>query len=148
MKSAIILDDVNCESLYRYGCGLHDFIADKGMEKFCIQIHFLNKVVYQFMNDECTKDNEKWLARKSNSVLHFGMSTNDLFIKNKGSDDNIVNKYGLDRSQFTFTPGSIPIVLKEVGMVGCVTVSGMKPEEDHGMIVDFFKTMNVLTEME
>lgn len=148
MKSAIMLRDANCVSLYRYGCELHDFIANKGMEKFCIQIHFLNRIVYQFMGDACTPDHARWLQRKSNSVLYFGMSTNDLFIKNKESDDNIVNKYGLDQTQYTFVPGSVPIVLKDCGIVGCVTVSGMKPEEDHGMIIDFFKTMKVSTEME
>lgn len=147
MKSAIILSHVSCASLYQYGCGLHDFIASKGIEKFCIQIHFLNRVVYQFMNDACTRDNAQWLQRKSNSVLYFGMSTKDLFIKNGGSDDNIVYKYGLDRAQYTFTPGGVPIVLKGCGIVGSVAVSGMKPEEDHGMMIDFFKTMKVSTEM-
>lgn len=148
MKTVILFNKVNCELMYQYGCKLHDFIDSKGKSKYCIQIRLFNKIIYQYVSDDCSMDNERWLNRKANSVLYFGMSTHDLYIKNKESDDNLTKKYALERSKYTFTPGSIPIVLYDQGVVGCVSVSGMLPEEDHGMIVDFFQSLNIQTEME
>ena len=148
MKTVILFNKVNCELMYQYGCKLHYFINSKGKSKYCIQIRLFNKIIYQYVSDDCSMDNERWLNRKANSVLYFGMSTHDLYIKNKESDDNLTKKYALERSKYTFTPGSIPIVLYDLGVVGCVSVSGMLPEEDHGMIVDFFQSLNIQTEME
>lgn len=148
MKTVLLFNKANCELMYQYGCKLHDFINSKGKSKYCIQIRLFNKIIYQYVSDDSSMDNERWLNRKANSVLYFGMSTHDLYIKNKESDDNLTKKYALERSKYTFTPGSIPIVLYDQGVVGCVSVSGMLPEEDHGMIVDFFQSLNIQTEME
>ena len=47
--------------------------------------------------------------------------------------------FGLDEKDFIAKGGSIPIFIKNVGMVGVITVSGLHDEEDHKIIIDALK---------
>ena len=44
--------------------------------------------------------------------------------------------FALDEKQYLAKGGAIPIFVKNAGMIGVVTVSGLRDEEDHAIIVD------------
>ncbi|MGM9913195.1 heme-binding protein [Floccifex sp.] len=136
MKYKLKINNCTCEMGYQLGMCIHDYLKNKNVDKYCISITLYNKEVYRYMSDACIVDNGRWLDRKKNSCLYFGMSTLELFEKNEGNEKNLVQKYGLNHSDYTFTPGSIPIVLENDQVIGACTVSGMKPEEDHQSILD------------
>lgn len=139
MKYKLNMDHCSCEDAYQLGICIHDYLISNDIKKCCISITLYGKEVYRYMSDECIVDNGHWLQRKTNSCLYFGMSTLELFEKNKGNEQNLVQKYGLTYKDYTFTPGSIPIVLDNNQVIGACTVSGMKPEEDHQSILDGFE---------
>jgi len=44
--------------------------------------------------------------------------------------------FGLDDSKFIAFGGAMPIMVKNTGLVGAVTVTGLSDVDDHNIIVD------------
>lgn len=143
MSSIIILKSCDCEQGYQYGIKLHDYLKKKTDKDFCISIYLYGKKVYHYSSDGCSPDKDRWLIRKRNTCLYFGKSTYDLYKEKQNIYEGLVEKYGLDYKEYTFTPGSVPIKIINGGIIGAVTISGFKAEEDHEYIIDFFKSLDI-----
>ncbi|EFQ36058.1 hypothetical protein CGRA01v4_06030 [Colletotrichum graminicola] len=89
-------------------------------------------------------DNEIWVQRKRNSVLRWGCSTWLLHNKMGGDEKLFASKSGMSREQaskYAIHGGGVPIRVQGVeGVVAVVVVSGLKQDEDHGVIVDVIKS--------
>jgi uncharacterized protein (UPF0303 family) len=85
-----------------------------------------------------TADNENWVKRKRTAVLRFGVSSWFLGQKHAGNEAAFAAKFGLgpnEAGQYAIHGGAIPIRVDGVlGVVGVVIVSGLKQDEDHGVI--------------
>lgn len=110
------------------------FMREKN-KKAALEVYVRGRRSLLFIPDEMAPDKEEWLRRKRNSVLYFGLSTQALFEKQQGDERKIESKYGKSIADYTFTPGSIPITLQNVGMIGALSVTGLLPEEDHALAV-------------
>lgn len=90
-----------------------------------------------------TPDNEIWVRRKRSSVLRFGCSTWLLHCKFGGDEAAFAAKYGMSAGQaegYAIHGGGVPLRVKGVeGVVAVVVVSGLKQEEDHGVIAEVIK---------
>ncbi|CAG9942470.1 unnamed protein product [Clonostachys rosea f. rosea IK726] len=88
-------------------------------------------------------DNETWVQRKRRSVLRFGSSSWFLHCKFAGDEAAFAAKFGLgpdQAGQYAIHGGGVPIRVEGVeGVVAVVVVSGLKQEQDHGVIVDVIK---------
>lgn len=88
-------------------------------------------------------DNEVWVARKRAAVLRFGVSSYMLGRKYDGNEAAFAAKMGLAPEQaarYAIHGGGIPIRVEGVeGVVAVVVVSGLKQEEDHGVIADVIR---------
>ncbi|KAF5607360.1 uncharacterized protein FSUBG_5259 [Fusarium subglutinans] len=103
-----------------------------------------SQVVFQTVTGPGTApDNEQWVRRKRNTVLRFGNST--WFMHNKFNGDEVAfaAKYGIadsNKGDYAIHGGAIPIRVQGVeGIVAVVVVSGLKQDEDHGVIADVIK---------
>ncbi|KFA62929.1 hypothetical protein S40285_04379 [Stachybotrys chlorohalonatus IBT 40285] len=87
-----------------------------------------------------TPDNETWVARKKAAVLRFSASTWSLHIKFGADEARFAKTFALGPEQagkYAIHGGGVPIKVQGVeGVVGVVIVSGLKQQEDHGVIVD------------
>ncbi|KAG7145122.1 UPF0303 protein like [Verticillium longisporum] len=85
-------------------------------------------------------DNERWVARKRNSVLRWGVSSYFLSLKYSGDEAAFAAKFGMSPDQastYAIHGGGVPIRVAGVeGVVAVVVVSGLKQTEDHGVIMD------------
>lgn len=85
-------------------------------------------------------DNEIWVQRKRNTVLRFGTSTWFQHCKYAGDEEAFRSKFGMSQGQaekYAIHGGAVPIRVRGVeGIVAVVVVSGLKQNEDHGVIVD------------
>ncbi|HWW69335.1 MAG TPA: heme-degrading domain-containing protein [Duganella sp.] len=86
-----------------------------------------------------TADNADWIRRKSNLVNRTGHSSFYTHNEVKNSGGNVDAMPGLDPREFAAQGGSFPLVLKGVGRIGTITVSGLPGEEDHAMVVAALK---------
>ena len=80
-------------------------------------------------------DNDEWVKRKVRLVYRFGHSSFYIgqLLKSKGK--RLEEAYLISESEFAPHGGCFPIIVKDTGMVGTITVSGLPQEEDHKLVV-------------
>ena len=82
-----------------------------------------------------TPDNDSWIARKQRVVQRFGHSTlymRQAFVERGTTFEEAL---GLDPQRYAAHGGGFPVVVRSVGPVGVVVVSGLPQLEDHRMVV-------------
>lgn len=80
-------------------------------------------------------DNDEWVKRKVRLVKRFGHSSYYMgqLLKSKGK--TLEESYLILESEYAAHGGCFPIIVKETGMIGTITVSGLPQEEDHKLVV-------------
>jgi uncharacterized protein (UPF0303 family) len=81
-------------------------------------------------------DNDAWVARKARVVRRFGHSS--LYLGEVHGDE-FAERFLLDPREFAAHGGCFPILVRSVGMVGTVTVSGLPSEEDHRLVTEVLR---------
>ena len=82
-----------------------------------------------------TPDNEQWIRRKERVVTRFGNSSlavRQTFLE-RGT--TFEDGSGLDLRRYAAHGGCFPVLIRSVGAVGTVTVSGLPQVDDHRMVV-------------
>jgi uncharacterized protein (UPF0303 family) len=82
-----------------------------------------------------SSDNDEWIKRKVRVVNRFGHSSYYMGIHYKRQNTTMQEKALLDPAEFAAHGGSFPIIIRNVGVVGTITVSGLPQEEDHKLVV-------------
>jgi uncharacterized protein (UPF0303 family) len=82
-----------------------------------------------------TPDNEAWIRRKTRVVNRFGHSTLYLRQASRERGTTFEEQYGLDPLRYAAHGGGFPILVRGVGPIGVVVVSGLPQLEDHRMVV-------------
>jgi len=80
-------------------------------------------------------DNDEWVKRKVRLVYRFGHSSFYMgqLLKSKGK--SIQEAYLISENDYDPHGGCFPVIVKDTGMVGTITVSGLPQEEDHKLVV-------------
>jgi uncharacterized protein (UPF0303 family) len=80
-------------------------------------------------------DNDAWIERKSRVADRFGHSS--LYVRRLALDagSTAEEMFGLDTRRYAAHGGAFPILVRSVGPVGVVVVSGLPQVEDHRMVV-------------
>ena len=80
-------------------------------------------------------DNDEWIKRKVRLVYRFGHSSFYIgqLLKSKGK--RLDEAYLITESEYAPYGGCFPIIVKNTGMVGTITISGLHQEEDHKLVV-------------
>jgi uncharacterized protein (UPF0303 family) len=81
-------------------------------------------------------DNDQWIARKNRVVARFHKSSYYIATLLKQKEKTIEEAYGLPRADYAASGGAVPIRVRGVGVVGTVTVSGLRDFEDHAMAAE------------
>jgi len=89
-------------------------------------------------------DNDEWVKRKVRLVYRFGHSSFYMgqSLKNKGK--SIEEAYLLSEKEYAPHGGCFPIIVKDTGLVGTITISGLPQEQDHKLVVQAIR--NYLTQ--
>lgn len=85
-------------------------------------------------------DNDDWIERKIRAVRRFGISSFQLGRIHAAAGTDFASATGLASREFAAHGGCFPIVIRDGGMVGSVTVSGLPQAEDHALVVEALET--------
>jgi len=85
-------------------------------------------------------DNDEWVKRKVRLVNRFGHSSLYLGQKLKIKGKRIEEVWLLPESEYAPHGGCFPIIIKDTGMVGTITVSGLAQEDDHKVVVETIRS--------
>ena len=81
-------------------------------------------------------DNDEWVKRKVRLVYRFGHSSFYIgqMLKSKGK--TIEQASLVPESEYAPHGGCFPIIVRDTGIVGTITVSGLPQEDDHKLVVE------------
>lgn len=82
-----------------------------------------------------TPDNDAWIERKARVVQRFGHASLYVGQQFRERGQTFEADSGLDPQQYAAHGGAVPVVVRSVGPVGVVVVSGLPQVEDHRMVV-------------
>ena len=80
-------------------------------------------------------DNDSWIQRKTRVVQRFGHSSLHVRQASIERGTTFEEEFGLDPALYAAHGGAFPVVVRSVGPVGAVVVSGLPQLEDHRMVV-------------
>jgi len=83
-----------------------------------------------------TADNDDWVARKVRTVKRYAASSFLVGRRHKLEGKEFNEASGLPLSLYAAHGGSFPIVIRDAGLVGTVTVSGLAQADDHALVVE------------
>jgi uncharacterized protein (UPF0303 family) len=80
-------------------------------------------------------DNDEWVKRKVRLVYRFGHSSFYMgqLLKSKGK--SIEEAYLLPENLYAPHGGCFPIIIRDTGVIGTITISGLAQEDDHKLVV-------------
>lgn len=91
--------------------------------------------LFHYAMEGTTMDNDEWVERKKRLVhrvfkssFHFS-----LWLEQRGQT---LQERGLSEKEYAPVGGSFPLRIRNVGIVGAVTVSGLPHEKDHALVVE------------
>ena len=87
-----------------------------------------------------TADNDDWVARKTRTVKRYAASSYLVGRRHKAEGKEFNEASGLPLSLYAAHGGSFPIVIRDAGLVGTVTVSGLAQGDDHALVVEALGT--------
>ena len=80
-------------------------------------------------------DNDRWIERKTRVVDRFGHSSLYMRVLCAQDRTTLEEKFLLDGREYAAHGGAFPLLIRGVGPVGTVVVSGLPQVEDHRMVV-------------
>jgi uncharacterized protein (UPF0303 family) len=102
-------------------------------EKKAITIHIVRhgQILFHHALDGTRPDNDAWVERKTRTACRFNKSSWFIGFWLKKIGMTLDEKYHVSEREYCVQGGGFPVFLKDSGVIGAVTVSGMTEEEDH-----------------
>jgi uncharacterized protein (UPF0303 family) len=110
--------------------------ADQLSAPIAIEVYAFEHVLFSYFMPGTNKDNHEWIRRKRQSVMRFSHSSFYQGQYSASKNRDFEAQRHLDPKEYCAHGGSFPIRIKNSGLVGAVTVSGLAQEIDHQMAID------------
>lgn len=101
-----------------------------------IDIKRSGQQLFHYAFEGTIPDNDVWVNRKSNAVARFFHSSYYMQITLEKDNKTLEEAKLLPSSEYACHGGSFPIIIKNTGVIGSITVSGLASEDDHNMIIE------------
>lgn len=133
-EEEIQLTSFNHEIALEVGLAIIKEVKSRG-KSVSIHIERNNRVLFHYAMEGTTPDNDEWLRRKCNVVQRFEMSSYRMSNKLKTREGNLETIYQAALRDHAAAGGAFPIIIRNVGVVGAVAISGLPDSEDHEIVV-------------
>ncbi|WP_394171674.1 heme-degrading domain-containing protein [Saccharospirillum alexandrii] len=111
-------------------------LARKRDARIGVSIRRLNQTVFEFIDNDLSADKANWIRRKVNTTLNFAESSLAVRLDLEQMGKTLAADFGLSDDDYIAKGGCIPIVVTSAGLIGTITVTGLKDVDDHQIIVD------------
>lgn len=125
----------NNETAWELG-NLLKLAGEKLSAAIAIEVYAFEHVLFSYFMPGTNKDNHDWIKRKRQSVMRFGHSSYYQGQYNAAKNRDFEAQPHIDPKEYCAHGGSVPIRIRNSGLVGAVTVSGLPQEMDHQLAVE------------
>lgn len=133
-EDEIQLDYFNNNTAWELGSALK-LAAEKLSVSIAIEVYAFEHVLFCYFMPGTNKDNHDWVKRKRQSVIRFGHSSYYQGQYNASKNRDFEAQPHIDPKEYCAHGGSFPIRIKNSGIIGAVTVSGLPQEMDHQLAI-------------
>ena len=119
------------DDAWALGCALVEAAREQGLP-VAIDISRGEQRLFHYGMPGSAADNDEWIERKNRVVRRFGRSSYYMGVQ---EGEAFAGNYLLDERLYAAHGGAFPVRVRDVGVVGTVTVSGLPQEEDHRFVV-------------
>ena len=95
-----------------------------------------DQVVFHAAMEGTSADNDDWVRRKTRVVQRFGQPSLLVGLRPRLQGKRIEDERWFDETRYAAHGGCFPVLVRGVGMVATVTVSGLAQEDDHALVVE------------
>ncbi|MBB4063461.1 heme-degrading domain-containing protein [Gellertiella hungarica] len=134
-EQALQFDHFNLETAWQVGSLIHQMAASRRLG-VVIDITLHSMPAFYAALPGTTADNANWVRRKRNLVLRFLRSSYAVGLQLQRQGVTVEQKWGLSPADFAPHGGSFPIHVRNTGVIGAITVSGLPQREDHALVVE------------
>lgn len=134
-EEELIFDSFNSSDAFKIGEMLIEK-ANTNKVAYAINITLNRRQLFHFSMEGVTPDNDRWVARKENTVYNFFKSSYRVTLELEDNSQLLYPIFGLSEENYATSGGSFPLTIKGVGVVGTITVSGLPHEVDHRYVVE------------
>lgn len=137
-EAELVLDRFDNDDAWRLGVALVDEARRRGLG-VVVDISRNGQQLFHAGLPGTSADNDAWVVRKSRVVARFGHSS--LYMGQRCRDDGttLAETFDLPVADYAAHGGAFPLVVRDVGPVGVVTVSGLPQLEDHRLVVEVLR---------
>jgi uncharacterized protein (UPF0303 family) len=122
------------DDAWRLGSALRE-LAHRQSAPVAIDISRNGHQLFRAALAGATPDNDAWIERKQRVVHRFGHSTLRVRQTFAERGTTFEESSGLDPQRYAAHGGGFPVLVRSVGPVGVLVVSGLPQLEDHRLIV-------------
>ncbi|WP_034256725.1 heme-degrading domain-containing protein [Adhaeribacter aquaticus] len=127
-------DSFNATTAWELGNRLKTAI-EKMNAKAAIDIQMNGQPLFFYAMPGTTPDNVEWVRRKRNVVNRLYRSSYAIGLQLQKQNTTLTDKLGVELKDYATHGGCFPLILKNSGCVGTITVSGLPQRDDHEVIV-------------
>jgi uncharacterized protein (UPF0303 family) len=128
----------NEETAWKIGAWLWKTAAAENLP-VTVDIRLAGRQLFHAARPGTSADNDAWINRKIKLVNRTGHSSFYTGRRLSSLGKTIERDMLLSESEYAPHGGCFPIILKNTGAVGTITVSGLPQEEDHKLVVRSLK---------
>jgi uncharacterized protein (UPF0303 family) len=134
-EAELVLAKFDFEVAWRIGNRLRDLGVARRAQ-IVIDVRLFGQPLFYAALSGSVPDNADWVRRKSNTVARFHRSSYHVGLSLKQADTTLLERYSLPSTEFSSHGGAFPLRVKEVGVIGSVSVSGLPQRDDHELVVE------------
>jgi uncharacterized protein (UPF0303 family) len=134
-EAELVLAKFDFEVAWRIGNRLRDLGVARRAQ-IVIDLRLFGQPLFYAALSGSVPDNADWVRRKSNTVARFHRSSYHVGLSLKHADTTLLERYALASTEFSAHGGAFPLRLREVGVIGSVSVSGLPQRDDHELVVE------------
>ncbi|RZT05473.1 Uncharacterized protein, UPF0303 family [Duganella sp. CF402] len=116
-------------------------LAKAGGKIITANITVNGKVLFHHAMQGASADQAEWIRRKNNVVARFGRCSFYVGTDHKHRGVVFEDIKHLDPKDYAPFGGAFPVTLKDTGIIGTVTVSGLRQAEDHALVVEALRAL-------
>jgi uncharacterized protein (UPF0303 family) len=124
---------------WRLGSLLVDLAGQRG-HPVAVDIRRGTQQLFHAALPGSTADNDAWITRKVRVVERFAASSYLVGRRLALRGAELGPAYGVDPADYAAHGGAFPLRIRDVGVVGVVTVSGLPQADDHALVVEALQT--------
>ena len=117
------------------GLDLHRMARERSLP-ITIDIARNGQQLFHLAMPGTSADNDQWIIRKCRLANRMQMSSFHIGIMLKDMGTTLEEGFYISSMDYACHGGCFPIYIKNTGMIGTITVSGLAQEDDHKVVVE------------